>query len=314
MTVAGPLPTVTVVIPCFNQARYLALAVRSALHQSHRPLECIVVNDGSTDGTADVAGTLGARVIQQANRGVSAARNAGLAAARGELVVFLDADDVLLPSALEMEAAALHSNASAAAVVTRCEAMDEEGTPLPVTHQTIDPSNLYRAWLSRNFVWTPGAAMFRRSALAALGGFAEDLGPAADYAIYLRLARDDRVALIGGSAVRYRQHALSMSRDPTLMLRATLRALRRERREGPTWARGEIRRGRRTWCAWYGEQIVHDLRAHWHARALGVKQLQAVLMLLWSCPALVLQHAARKTRHSLMSALRSASAFGRARR
>jgi cellulose synthase/poly-beta-1,6-N-acetylglucosamine synthase-like glycosyltransferase len=311
---AGHLPTVTVVIPCFNQARYLGAALSSVLNQTHRPLECIVVDDGSTDDTAGIAAGLGARVITQANQGVSAARNAGLRAARGDMVVFLDADDVLLPGALAMEAAALCANGRAAAVVTRCEAMNEDGMSMAVAHHRIDPSNLYREWLSRNFVWTPGAAMFRRTALAAEGGFAEDLGAAADYAIYLRLARDGRVAFISGCAVRYRQHALSMSRDPALMLRATLQALRRERREGPAWVRGEIRRGRRTWCAWYGEQIVHDLRAHWHAGAFGYKQVQALLTLVWSCPTLVLRHVARKTRHSVLSALRSASAHGRAAR
>lgn len=307
MTAAGHLPTVTVVIPCFNQARYLAAAVRSVWDQSHRPLECIVVDDGSTDGTADVAAASGARVVRQSNRGVSAARNAGLATARGELVVFLDADDVLLPDALAMEAAALSSNRRAAAVVTRCEAMDEDARPLPVEHHSIDASNLYKGWLSRNFVWTPGAAMFRRAELVQIGGFAEDLGPAADYAVYLRLARDARVAYITGRAVRYRQHAASMSRDPALMLRATLQALRRESREGPSWARGDIRRGRRTWCAWYGEQIVRDLRAHWRARTWGGRQMKAMLTLVRRCPTVVLQHAARKTRRSVMAALQAPS-------
>jgi GT2 family glycosyltransferase len=311
MKPSNNLPTVTVVIPCFNQARYLSAAILSARDQSHSPVECIVVDDGSSDGTADVAARLGARVIRQANHGVSAARNAGLAAARGELIVFLDADDVLLPGALEMEAAALLSNGNAAVVVTHCDAMDEEGVPLPVAHHRIDPSNLYRDWLSRNFVWTPGAAMFRRAVLGAIGGFAEDLGPAADYAVYLRLAREGRVVFAAGRAVRYRQHAASMSRDPALMLRATLQALDRERLQGPSWARAEIRRGRRTWCAWYGEQIVHDLRAHWHARTLGADQLKAVLTLFRSCPTVVLHHAARKTRRALRSALRAPSSLGK---
>lgn len=296
MATVGSIPTVSVVIPCFNQARYLRQAIRSAFEQSLPPLECIVVDDGSTDETAAVAELLHARVIRQPNRGVSAARNAGLAAARGELVVFLDADDVLLPAALDTEAGALAANRAIDAVVTRCEAMDEAGTAIPVVHHRIDPDNLYRDWLSRNFVWTPGAAMFRRDALTALGGFGEDLGAAADYALYLRLAREGRVAFVEGAAVRYRRHATSMSRDPALMLRATMKALQGEEPHG---GRDAVRRGRRVWCAWYGEQIVHDLRAHWHARVFGRRQVSALLTLIRRCPSTVAQHVARKVRRAL---------------
>lgn len=305
MSLVDSLPTVSVVIPCFNQGRYLPYAVQSALGQSHRPLECLVVDDGSTDETAAVAERLNVRLIRQSNQGVSAARNAGLAAARGELIVFLDADDTLLPTALEIEAAALAANRDVVAVVTRCEAMDEAGTPIAVVHHAIDPANLYRDWLSRNFVWTPGAAMFRRAPLLEMGGFAVDLGAAADYALYLRLARDGRVAYVDGAAVRYRQHAASMSRDPALMLRATMKALQAERRHGPAWARRDVRRGRRAWCAWYGEQIVHDLRAHWHARAFGARQLSGLLTLIRRCPVTAVQHVTRKMRRTVAAVLKT---------
>jgi glycosyltransferase involved in cell wall biosynthesis len=314
MTPVGSLPTVSVVIPCFNQARYLPHAIRSAFEQSHPPTECIVVDDGSTDEAAAVAELLHARVIRQPNRGVSAARNAGLAAASGEMVVFLDADDVLLPAALAAEAAALAARPLLTAVVTRCEAMDEAGNPIPVVHHRIDPQHLYRDWLSRNFVWTPGAAMFRRLALTEIGGFAEELGGAADYALYLRLAREGRVAFAEGAAVRYRQHAASMSRDPALMLRATMKALRGEERHGPAWARAAVRRGRRAWCAWYGEQIVHDLRAHSHIRAFGARQFAALLTLMRRSPSTLAQHAARKARRTLVAVLKAPAALRRVSR
>ena len=307
----GSLPTVSVVIPCFNQARFLPHAIRSVFEQSHPPIECLVVDDGSTDETVAVAELLHARVIRQPNSGVSAARNTGLAAASGELVVFLDADDALLPTALEREAAALAANPRLAAVVTRCEAMDEAGKAIPVVHHLIDTSDLYRDWLSRNFVWTPGAAMFRRADVTAIGGFAEDLGPAADYALYLRLAREGRVAFVEGTAVRYRQHATSMSRDPALMLRATMKALRGEARHA---ARDAVRRGRRVWCAWYGEQIVHDLRAHWHARAFGARQLAALMTLMRHCPSTVAHHVGRKARRAIVAVLKAPAGLRRASR
>ncbi len=116
--------------------------MQSVWNQHHQPVECIVVDDGSTDGTAALASTLGVTLIRQANSGVSVSRNAGLAAAHGDLVVFLDADDELLPEGLALEVEALASNPQAAAVVGRCEAMDDEGRPLPAFYHTIDPTNL----------------------------------------------------------------------------------------------------------------------------------------------------------------------------
>jgi glycosyltransferase involved in cell wall biosynthesis len=290
-----PRPAVTVVIPCFNQARFLPAAIRSACDQGEQVVECIVVDDGSTDGTAAVASKLGVRVIQQPNRGLSEARNAGLAAARGEFVVFLDADDELLPGALARSVEMLVSNTSATAVVGRCQVMDSAGGQLPVSYHDVDPSNLYIEWLSRNFAWTPGVALFRRAALEETGGFPQGLGPAGDYAVYLRLARTGGVLLRREEVARYRQHDSSMSRDPVLMLRTTLAVLRREKREAPSWARAGFRRGRKMWCRWYGEQIVNRLRQDWHARRLGRSQLRAALALVVHCPRMMLRHAVRKT-------------------
>jgi glycosyltransferase involved in cell wall biosynthesis len=309
----GGRTTVTVIIPCFNQARFLAAAIRSACNQREHSVECIVVDDGSTDGTSEVAGELGVRVIRQPNRGLSEARNAGLAAARGEFVVFLDADDELLPGALARSVETLASNVSAAAVVGRCQAMDSAGVPFPVAYEDIDASNLYEQWLSRNFVWTPGAVMFRRAALEEIHGFPKGLGPAADYAVYLRLARMGRVVLSRDEVARYRRHDSNMSRDLVLMLRTTLAVLRRERREAPAWARAGIRRGRKMWCRWYGEGIVAGLRRDWHARQLGGSQLRAALALALYCPSVLLRHVARKARVVLSNAVLTATPRSRSR-
>jgi glycosyltransferase involved in cell wall biosynthesis len=287
-------PAVTVIIPCFNQARFLPAALSSVRAQRYRAVDCIVVNDGSTDDTAAVASALGVRLIQQSNRGVSEARNAGLAAARNELVVFLDADDELLPDAIALGAAALESSATAAAVVGRCQAMNADGDPLPAVHHEVNPSNLYDEWLFRNFVWTPGAAMFRRDALVEIGGFPAGLGPAADYAVYLRLARSGRVRFIAQDVVRYRQHGESMSRDPALMLRSTLAVLRRERNEAPPSVRARIDRGRDQWRQWYGEQVVHRLRADWHAGRFAWQHVSMVAALVRHSPRVLLRHIVRK--------------------
>lgn len=100
----NPAPRISVVITCFNYERFIALAVRSALEQQPPPFEVIVVNDGSSDGSAGVLAGFGERiqVINQANQGQIAATNRGFAASRGDLVMFLDADDLLCPGALAM--------------------------------------------------------------------------------------------------------------------------------------------------------------------------------------------------------------------
>jgi glycosyltransferase involved in cell wall biosynthesis len=285
---------VTVVIPCFNQAPFLPAAVASVRAQNYPNVECIVVNDGSTDDTATVARRLGVQVHEQSNKGVSEARNWGLSAARGELVVFLDADDELIPDAIAAGVQALASHPTAAAVVGRSQVINADGAPLPTLHHPVDPTHLYDEWLSWNFVWTPGAAMFRKQTLEEIGGFPGDLGPASDYAVYLRLARTGRVHLLEKDLVRYRQHETSMSRDPALMLGATLAVLRRELREAPASLRKRVRRGRRSWCAWYGERIVNQLRADWRAGRRGRAQLRTALILARQCPRTVLHHTTHK--------------------
>src|SRR5437867_450686 len=98
-------PLVSVIIPCFEQGRFLSDAIDSVLAQTYRNTEIIVVNDGSTDNTSEVAGRYGDRVryFDLPHSGPSRPRNKGLCEARGEFVQFLDADDALLPTKLEKQ-------------------------------------------------------------------------------------------------------------------------------------------------------------------------------------------------------------------
>jgi len=89
-------PLVSVAIPCFNQARFLNDAIASVRRQRYAPVEVVVIDDGSTDETGQIAAAAGVQLYPQRNAGLSAARNAGLERARGEFIVFLDADDVEL--------------------------------------------------------------------------------------------------------------------------------------------------------------------------------------------------------------------------
>jgi len=250
------------------------------------------VDDGSTDDTRQVAARAGATLVSQANAGLSEARNAGLRASYGDLVVMLDADDELLPDAIAIGVEAFARRPRAVAVFGRCRAINAEGQPLPAQYHDIHGGDLYREWLARNFVWTPGAAMFRRGALEGAGGFPPGLGPVADYAVYLRLARTGEVVLHTREVVRYRQHEGSMSRDPVMMLGLTLQVLRNERRAAPAYA-ADIRKGARAWRRWYGERMLRQLRIDIRARRFGRAQGRLLLALIRYAPGLLLTHAGR---------------------
>jgi glycosyltransferase involved in cell wall biosynthesis len=287
-------PLVTAVLPCFNQARYLPRSIGSVHRQTHQPIEIIVVDDGSTDDTSAVATRLGARVVRQANAGLSAARNAGLAVATGPLVVFLDADDEFVRDAVESGVSMLRSHPGATCAVGWCAMIDDDGRPLPSRRPELLSEDLYREWLRSNFVWTPGAAIFRTPRLRALGGFPAGVGPAADYGVYLALARAGEVVLDPRDRVRYRQHATNMSRDPLLMLSATLAVLRRERGNLPREYAEDFAAGWQDWCDFYGEQIVERLRHAWRGPGVGRWEIAAGGALARWCPQVLKRHLGRK--------------------
>lgn len=289
-----PRPLVSVVIPCYNQARFLPTAIGSVRRQLYRPLEMIVVDDGSTDDTSVTANRHGAMVIRQSNRGVGSARNTGLGAARGDFIVFLDADDELLPDAVASGVDTLTSHATASCVVRLCQSMDAEGTPLPTQHPTVETSDLYRAWLLCNFVWTPGAAMFRRRKLVEIGGFDPAVASVSDYALYLTLAHAGTVLFDRREVVRYRRHDEAMSSDPVLMLRSVLEVLDRERVSVLPKHAAAFRTGRRSWQAFYGEQIIERLRRDWRERRVNRWQLGAVYMLVRHSQAVMWANLKRK--------------------
>ena len=289
------VPLVTVVIPCRDQAHFLGWAIQSAIRQNYPRIEIIVVDDGSTDETADVAARAGAIVVRQRPaHGVAAARNAGLGLARGKYIVFLDADDELLPDAIASGVDILERNPRLACVVRRCQLMDVDRRTLPSNPPVVDGDDLYRAWLLDNFAWTPGVAFFRRDDVERIGGFPPHIGPASDYAVYLALARSGVAIFDPRDAVRYRQHAGSMSRDPALMLRAILEVLRRERSHVPVHALREFALGKRRWRTFYGGQIVERLRCDWRAGRRNRWYLAAIWTLLRHAPHVLTTHVVRK--------------------
>jgi glycosyltransferase involved in cell wall biosynthesis len=264
--VAAP-PLVSIVIPCFNHAQFLAEAVESALAQTHPRVEVLVVDDGSTDNTAAIVARYeGVRCIRRPNGGAPSARNAGLAASAGELVAFLDSDDRLLPEAIAIGVEALAGRSESAAAVGAPRDIDAGGKPLNVPQQPLIHTDHYLALLKSCFILSGSSVLFRRSALERVGGFDERLALGDDYDLYLRLARRYPIHCHGRVVTEYRRHAASLTRNPAATLRGELGALRRQRRavQGGREAAARrlgMRRARRTHGVALSERLPDQLQA-----------------------------------------------------
>lgn len=221
--------TVSVVIPCYRQGHFLANAVDSVLAQSHPAVQPIVVDDGSDDDTAEVAGRYGDRIVyvHQSNRGLPAARNAGIRVAEGRYLHFLDADDGLHPDALAMLVEAMGGSDNRLCLMG-FRSFDEDTapdrgpvqlppagfSPLPgFIHHNPAPPHCYLG----------STAMIRRA-----GGFDESLRSCEDWDLWLRLAIEGvEGACLPTVGAYYRRHAASMSRNKQLMLCERARVLLR---------------------------------------------------------------------------------------
>lgn len=203
--------TVSVIIPTYNSERYVADAVKSVLAQSYRPHEIIVVDDGSTDGTARVLEPfVGAiRYLYQENRGEPAARNTGMRAATGEFIAFLDADDLWVPEKLELQMAYFVAHPGCAFVYSDMSTFDENGivdASVKVRFNITFPSgNIFRP-LFRETLFGSGSVVFRKACLEKAGYFDEDFLVGSDYEMWLRMARHYECGVVDQPLLRYRQH------------------------------------------------------------------------------------------------------------
>jgi glycosyltransferase involved in cell wall biosynthesis len=265
-----PSPLVSVVIPCYNQGHFLAEAISSVRAAcSTPPVEIIVVDDGSTDDTRAVAERFDhVQVFSQPNARLAGARNRGLKEARGDYVVFVDADDRLAPGGIDAGVAAAAAHPECALVFGRCLMMSSEGAVLPTPLQPRIERDHYRELLLQNYIWMPAMAMIRREALQSSGAFTSDANAAADYELYLRIARKHRIYDHATVVAHYRRHDTNMSGNATRMLRETLAVLRAQWpfvQDAPDLVLA-YRQGWRNWQDLYGTELVNEIRAHVRGR------------------------------------------------
>ncbi len=215
---AGHNLRVSVIIPTYNYGRFLVDCVNSVLRQSEKSIEIIIVDDGSTDNTSDIVKSLNGAVkyIFQENRGLSAARNTGLRSASGDLVQFLDSDDLLGTDAISTKAAFLRENSEVSVAVSSpnhlFSSLSVDGNPVvngrwPLHRRDLDIHLGY-------FNIAPiHAFLVRRAAAERVGYFDESLKACEDYDYWLRAAGLGYLPHYcgEGAATYYRRHAISMS-------------------------------------------------------------------------------------------------------
>ncbi|MGB9640245.1 MAG: glycosyltransferase [Anaerolineales bacterium] len=225
---------VSVIIPVYNQGRFLREAIQSCLEQSYEDVEIIVVNDGSTDETPQIVQGFqdypNVKIIHQENTGLPGARNRGIRESSGDYLCFLDSDDYYDSEKIKLQAEILDGDESIDFIYCDIITVDESGVPVDDEYSVgkaraelsgdIFPSLLLGGY------FPPHTVMLRRSCLEQVGEFDPELGGHADYDLWLRLAASGcRACYLDRKLAYYRTHPASMSKDWNHMNETRLAAL-----------------------------------------------------------------------------------------
>jgi len=203
------LKSVSVIIPTYNYGRFIREAIDSVLAQTYHGLEIIVVDDGSTDDTQRIVAGFGNRImtVRQNNAGPAAARNAGMAVARGEYLAFLDSDDLWLPEKIDKQIALFEADPELGLVHCGAERVDAAGKTLSVELAGLE------GWVARELLATGhglvavgSSMMVLRSIAEEIGGFDSRLSTCEDGEFCYRVALRYRLGFVPELLVRYRQH------------------------------------------------------------------------------------------------------------
>lgn len=208
-------PTVSVIIAAYNYGHYLPQALDSALAQSFTDLEILVVDDGSTDDTAEVieryAHDPRMRYVRREHAGQPATKNAGIRASRGRWIAFLDADDAWLTDKLARQLAAAGDDPRTGVVYCDFAPIDAEGHLLATATRTLPRGEVLDEMFLRNFVCF-SSAMVRREVFDRIGMFDESIPLAIDYDLWLRAAREFSFESVAAPLVRYRTGHANLSK------------------------------------------------------------------------------------------------------
>lgn len=216
-------PKFSVVIPAYNASKYIADCVGSVLAQTEKDFEIIVVNDGSTDNTAQIVSSFSderVNLVNRSNGGLAVARNTGIRAAKGEVVAFLDADDRWCPDKLAAHRQALDENPQASVSYDLSAFIDEEGQRTGMRMAQAQRTLTHQALLVKNYLGNGSTSVVRRQVLEEAGGFDEDLPRFVDHELWVRLAyRGHQFCQIPHVLTEYRTHSESFTADTDTMLK-----------------------------------------------------------------------------------------------
>jgi glycosyltransferase involved in cell wall biosynthesis len=208
-------------MPVYNRQQFIGEAVASVLASTFVDFELLLIDDGSTDASLEVAtraasGDTRLRTVRLPHGGVAVARNAGLREARGEFMASLDADDAMFPHRLRLQVDYLDRHPECVAVGSRALFVDADSLPMYVGLNFLSHEGIDRAHLEgRPCAIGHPATTFRKSAVLAVGGYASELNASGeDYDLWLRLAEVGRLVNLPDVLTRYRVHGGSMSQDP----------------------------------------------------------------------------------------------------
>lgn len=263
---------VSVIVPAYNAARTIARTLLSVVQQTHSALDILVVDDGSTDDTLTIASDFARsdpriRIIEQRNGGVAAARNVGIAAAGGEIIAPIDADDLWRREKIERQLRALNGAGEETGLVYSWSAViDAEDRITSLGDQPQYAGDVVTPLAFGNFVGNGSNALMRKRLVQAHGGYdrnlrGQDAQGCEDWKLFIALGNVSHFAVVGDHLTGYRHAATAMSGDVLQMLRSDALV-----REEVTRRRPEhqllTRAGRREYIAWL---IRRELDAgQWH--------------------------------------------------
>jgi glycosyltransferase involved in cell wall biosynthesis len=275
-----PEVTVSILMPVYNGEQYLSEAIESALAQTYKNFELLVVNDGSTDNSVDVIRPFlkDSRVIyiQQKNAGVAAARNTAIKQATGKYLGFLDQDDIWLNNKLEVQVAALEQDENIALVYSNQDFIDAYSNKIDYDWITGGASGYcFGALFKKNWI-SVLTVLIRKTVIDEIGPFNEQLPGTDDYEIWLRVTLKYPIRFIDQSLALYRFHDNNVSKNRfkmTVLFLKAINTILSEHPEALNIAGKQTVRARLhelhsqlgDWYSWYDQDFIQGRKHYWLA-------------------------------------------------
>ncbi|MBA3924297.1 MAG: glycosyltransferase family 2 protein [Nostocaceae cyanobacterium] len=231
------MPKVSVIIPAYNAMTYLSATLESVIRQTFSDFEVLIINDGSTDQIEQWVAELSeerVHLISQANQGVSAARNTGIAHAQGEYIAFIDADDLWEPTKLEKQVQSLEKNPTVGLVYTWTAFIDESAKPTGVFIISHAEGNVWEQIVVRDMISTGSSPMVRRDCFAKVGVFDPQISGGEDRELWSRIAACYPFAVIKEFLTLYRRHPNNTTKNCQKMVQQLRQVIEKTFKSAPT--------------------------------------------------------------------------------